>query len=227
MTTVIITRHGHVEGIDPPFFRGQSQLALTTQGRQEATLVAEHIASTWRPAAVRTSPLERCTMTGAKIAEACGLLPTIVEGLIDLNYGEWQGKTHEEVKKHWPQLYELWKTSPHLARFPSGESVQDIALRTADVFRGVVHDFPNESDTVILVGHDSVNRALLLQLLDQPLSAYWKIAQDPCCINVIKYEEGAIRALSINETQHTKSPNIRKKPGHPEVTLRPGPQVRA
>src|SRR5262249_27203357 len=118
MTTVIITRHGHVEGIDPPRFRGQTQLTLTRQGRQEAALVAEYIASTWRPAAVRTSPLERCAMTGARIAQACSLLPTVVEGLVDLNYGEWQGKTHEEVRKRWPQLYALWKTSPHLARFP-------------------------------------------------------------------------------------------------------------
>lgn len=88
MPTVIITRHGHVEGIDPPLFRGQTRLALTRQGLQEATLVAEHIASTWRPAAVRTSPLERCKVTGAKIAQACGLLPTVVEELIDLNYGD-------------------------------------------------------------------------------------------------------------------------------------------
>jgi broad specificity phosphatase PhoE len=106
-------------------------------------------------------------------------------------------------------------------------TLQDISLRSADVFPGVIRDFPNESDTVVLVGHDSVNRALLLQLLDQPLSAYWKIAQDACCINVIEYQDGAIRALSINATQHIKSPNINLKPNHPKVILRMGPQVRA
>jgi phosphoserine phosphatase len=166
-------------------------------------------------------------VTGAKIAQAYGLLPTVVEGLIDLNYGDWQGRTREEVKKRWPHLYGPWRTSPHLARCPSGESLQDISLRSADVFRGVIRDFPNDSDTVVLVGHDSVNRALLLQLLDQPLSAYWKIAQDACCINVIEYQDGAIRALSINATQHIKSPNINLKPNHPEVILRMGLQVRA
>jgi phosphoserine phosphatase len=77
-----------VERIDPPLFRGQTQLALTRQGLQEATLVAEHIASTRRPTAVCTSPLKRRKVTGAKIAQACGALPTVVEGLIDPNYGE-------------------------------------------------------------------------------------------------------------------------------------------
>jgi probable phosphoglycerate mutase len=200
MTTVVLTRHGHVEGINPPRFRGQHPLALTEQGYQEAKRTAQRIASTWRPAAIRTSPLERCIVTGREIAKACGLESSVSDDLQDLNYGDWQWKTHEEVKERWPQLYALWHGVPHLVRFPSGESLQDIALRSADAFRTMVKDFPN--DTVVLVGHDSVNRALLLQLLDQPLSAYWRIAQDPCCINVIEYEKETIRIVSVNDTRH-------------------------
>jgi len=56
--------------------------------------------------------------------------------------------------------------------------------------------------TVVLVGYDSVNRALLLQLLDMPLSAYWRIAQHPCCINEIDVVDGRIQVLRINETHH-------------------------
>jgi probable phosphoglycerate mutase len=54
----------------------------------------------------------------------------------------------------------------------------------------------------VLVGHDSVNRALLLELLEQPLSAYWRLAQEPCCINEIDVNEAGTRVRSINETQH-------------------------
>ena len=43
---------------------------------------------------------------------------------------------------------------------------------------------------------------LLLQLLDQPLSAYWRLAQDPCCINEIDFIDGQVRALRINDTEH-------------------------
>lgn len=202
MTTIVLARHGHVEGIPPPRFRGQHPLPLTERGQQEAIMTAERIASDWRPAVVRTSPLERCVMTGARIAKACGVQYVSIQGLLDLNYGDWQWKTYDEVDEHWPHLYALWRSAPHLVRFPSGELLQDIVLRTADVFRDVIEGFPG--DTVVLVGHDSVNRALLLQLLDQPLSAYWKIAQDPCCINVIEYENGTIRVVAINDTQHIK-----------------------
>ena len=56
-------------------------------------------------------------------------------------------------------------------------------------------------ETVVLVGHDSINRALLLELLDQPLSAYWRIAQDPCCLNEIDVS-ASISVRRVNETAH-------------------------
>jgi broad specificity phosphatase PhoE len=55
---------------------------------------------------------------------------------------------------------------------------------------------------VVMVGHDSVNRALLLQLLDQPLTAYWKLAQDPCCLNEVDIEGEQITVRAINDTSH-------------------------
>jgi broad specificity phosphatase PhoE len=53
-----------------------------------------------------------------------------------------------------------------------------------------------------MVGHDSVNRALLLQVLDQPLSAYWRLAQDPCGISEIDLVDARSRVSRINETLH-------------------------
>jgi phosphoserine phosphatase len=54
----------------------------------------------------------------------------------------------------------------------------------------------------VLVGHDSVNRALLLQFLDLPLSAYHRVAQNPCCLNEIDIGGEKVRILRINETHH-------------------------
>ena len=61
----------------------------------------------------------------------------------------------------------------------------------------------HREETVVLVGHDSVNRALLLQLLDQPLSAYWKLAQDPCGLSDIEvFAGGDVRVGFLNDTGH-------------------------
>jgi probable phosphoglycerate mutase len=56
--------------------------------------------------------------------------------------------------------------------------------------------------TVVMVGHDSVNRALLLQLLDQPLASYRKLAQDPCALNEVDIDGAGITVRRINDTSH-------------------------
>ena len=57
-------------------------------------------------------------------------------------------------------------------------------------------------ETIVLVGHDSVNRALLLQLLDQPLSAFWRIKQSPCTLNEIEVFGNQISVFRINDASH-------------------------
>ena len=165
-------------------------------------MTARRVASAWAPAAIYTSSLERCVATGEAIGRACGVEPIPIVDLDDLDYGDCQWKTFEEVKEGWPRLYAQWFSAPQLVRFPNGESLQDIVLRSANALRRAVEGFPDGA--VVLVGHESVNRALLLQLLDQPLSAYWRIAQDPCAINVIENEGSAARVLSLNDTSHLR-----------------------
>ncbi len=201
MTRILLSRHGHVDGIRPARFRGRAELALTDRGLAQADALARRIAAHWKPVAVYTSPLQRCVATGARIAAACGVTASVHEGLGDIDYGAWQMRTHEEVSAESPEAYRLWRSAPHLVRFPGGESLQDVVARTADALRMVLAR--HAADTVVLVGHDSVNRALLLQLLDQPLSAYWRLAQDPCTLNEIEvFAAGDVRVGCINDTSH-------------------------
>ncbi|SAK89391.1 phosphoglycerate mutase [Caballeronia arationis] len=198
---VILTRHGEVEGIDPPRFRGRMQLALTDLGRRQAQALADALATRYQPAAVYTSPMQRCRDTAAVIATVCGGSAYVQPGMDDLDYGQWQWKSHEEALREFPDEFTLWKTAPQWMRFPGGESLQSVALRIADAMRDLLQSF--EDETIVLVAHDSVNRVLLTQALDLPLSAYWHIGQGPCCINVLDvYADGRTVVHSVNETAH-------------------------
>lgn len=201
MTRILLTRHGHVEGIKPERFRGRAELKLTAQGVAEADALAARIARHWKPAKVYTSALQRCVLTGGAIAKAARVLAEPLAGLMDIDYGAWQMRTHEEVEKEAPEAYRLWRTAPQRVRFPGGESLQDVMARTADVLRLVLAQ--HATDTVVLVGHDSVNRAILMQLLDMPLAAYSRLTQDPCTLNEIEVVAGGdARVQRINDTSH-------------------------
>ena len=200
MTKIVLVRHGHVEGIHPPRFRGREDLPLTKRGNVEARAVAQRIGSEWRPKKVYTSPLSRCIATGGAIANACGIEAQSIEQLKDMNYGTWQMKSYEEMATAEPKLYATWFAAPHLMRFPGGDSLQELVSRSADALRLVLER--HRDGTVVLVSHDSINRALLLQLADLPLSSYWRLAQDPCCINEIDVDDGRIPIRRINDTSH-------------------------
>ncbi|SRR5579885_320222 len=202
MTRLILTRHGHVEGIDPPRFRGRQELPLTAIGRAQILALARRIAAIANPAVVFTSPMQRCVDTARAVAEACGIAVEILPDLNDLDYGTWQWRTYDEMRAREPAMFATWMAAPHLVRFPSGESLQDIVARSADALRVVLERYPRDGDCVVMVGHDTINRALLLQLLDQPLSAYWRLRQAPCCLNELELRDGRVWALGINERQH-------------------------
>lgn len=200
MTKILLTRHGHVPGIAPERFRGREPLELTAQGRAQAAAVARRIASGWRVRKIYTSPLKRCVDTGAAIAKACGVAAEVCDDLNDIDYGAWQFKTLAYAKRADPDLFAAWFATPQIVRFPGGESLQDVAARAADALRFVLARHPH--DTIVLVGHDSLNRVLLLQLLGLPLTAYRRLAQSPCCLNEIDIDGGNVCIIRLNETYH-------------------------
>ncbi|HVY56878.1 MAG TPA: histidine phosphatase family protein [Xanthobacteraceae bacterium] len=208
-TRIILTRHGHVEGIRPRRFRGREDIPLTDLGRAQAKATAHRIAELWQPDGVFTSPMRRCVATGAAIADACGTSNQVLDTLDEMDYGEWQWKTHEEISRTFPELYRKWHAIPHLFRFPQGESLQDVVARVSGALRYVLQE--HRDRTVVLVGHNTVCRALLMQILDQPLSAYWRLYFKPCGISEIEFTDDVSRVLRVNETFHL--------PETPEVEL--------
>jgi phosphoserine phosphatase len=200
MTKILLTRHGHVEGIKPERFRGREPLDLTARGRAEAAALAQRIAGAWQPSHIYTSPLGRCIETATAIAKACGIAAKTCDELNDIDYGAWQFKTFTDAKAQNAALFAAWLATPHLVRFPNGESLQDVAARLANAVRMLLARHAEE--TIVLVGHDSVNRVLLLGFLDLPLSAYWCFAQEPCCLNEIDAGRGTVCVRGINATQH-------------------------
>lgn len=200
MIRLLLARHGHVEGIEPARFRGRADLPLTERGTAQAHSLAARIAAEWRPTVLYTSPARRCLATAAPIGQACKLEPRVLDSLNDIDYGAWQGRTYAEARTADPDLFAAWFATPEQVRFPGGESLQDLIARAADALRLMLAQ--GNAATIVAVAHDSVNRAALIQLLDQPQSAFWRFAQHPCCLNEFEIDHGRARATRINDTSH-------------------------
>lgn len=196
-TTLLLVRHGDVDGIDPARFRGRRDLPLTPLGQRQAEAAAKRIAAGWKATALYTSPLRRCLETAAAIAATTQLEPKTLDTLTDFDFGDWTWQTHEEVRKTSPRLFKLWRRAPQLLRVPGGEAIQDVVARGADAVRTILDRHAGE--TVLAVTHDNVIRCVLVQLLDMPISAYGRMVIGPCGIGEVVVDGSRIRVLRTND----------------------------
>jgi probable phosphoglycerate mutase len=198
--SIILVRHGEVQGINPPRFRGRTQLALTPKGVQQAELTAAHLLRTGRAGAIWAGPLDRCQRTARIIGQTQGLVADTQPALDDIDYGEWQGHTYEEIQQTDPAGFDSWMTHPDETRIPAADTLQQASGRAIAAMQAVLAE---RSDvTVIFVSHDSINRLVLLHALDMPLARYHDLEQAPCGISRLQYNGLRWKVRSMNETAH-------------------------
>ena len=74
--------------------------------------------------AVFSSPLRRAVATAKPLCEAAGIRMHLKEGLREIAYGQWEGKTPEQVNREFPDDYVRWlregRGSAHMSRDGSG-----------------------------------------------------------------------------------------------------------
>jgi len=200
MTELILVRHGETEWNVAEVFRGQIDIGLSETGVKQAELLAGHL-STSSIEAVYSSPLKRALKTAEAIAKPHKLKVKVEPDLIDLNFGRWQGLSHEEVKENYGELYTTWVTHPEKARMPDGETLDDVRKRVTRLVNGIIE---NHGGAVVIVGHRVVNKVMLCALLGLDNSHFWKIRQDTCGISTFTCQSGQFILTKHNDTSFLK-----------------------
>jgi broad specificity phosphatase PhoE len=202
MTLVILVRHGQTAWNRAERFRGHSDVPLNSTGLAQAHAAARRIVSTWRVDAVYTSPLRRAQETAQAIAQRSGLKAQPWEGLIDLNFGAWQGLTFDEAAAAYPDEYALWQTKPQRLRLPGGESMARARRRSSAAMLALATAHPQ--GTIVLVSHQVICRLLALAALGLSTAHYWQIQQETTAINVFEYVNGGWVTVTLNDTCHLR-----------------------
>ncbi len=205
MTQIILVRHGQTEWNRVEHFRGRFDVPLNETGLAQAAATGRRIAAEWRPIAIYTSPLSRAVKTAEAVAQHFGLTVQGEPGLIDIDYGAWQGLTPDEARVRWPEIVEAWYHAPQNAHIPSGETVDQGRARGVATVRTLAARHPDQ--TIVLVGHTVINRAILLGILRLNTDRFWHIRQDTCAINVFETEGDDFVLVSLNETHHLHAIN--------------------
>jgi len=201
LTRLVLVRHGRTEWNRVERYRGRADIDLDEVGRRQAEATAHRVAE-WQVAAVYSSPLRRALFTAEIAARRLGLGVSVLPGLIDIDYGEWQGLTPDEAAARYGGLYASWLKSPQSVKFPGGEGLEEVRERASEAVYEVVGQHPRE--TVVLVSHKVVCQTLILSLLGLDNSHFWQIVQDNCAVNVFEVRGSTPSALLLNDTCHLR-----------------------
>ena len=200
MVEIVLARHGETEWNVGEIFRGRIDVELNETGKKQAQLLAEYLRNK-KIEAVYSSPLKRALGTAETIADRHQLKVEITPGLIDLDFGEWQGLSHQEVKDKYKEIYAEWGNSPHLVTMPGGESLNDVRKRGIAVVNEVTAKYEG---TVILVSHRVVNKVLICALLGLDNSHFWNIRQDTCGTTTFTHDNERFILTEHNNTSFLK-----------------------
>jgi len=199
---IAIIRHGRTEWNEGEGerFRGRAEIDLNELGLRQAKATAASL-SHWKIDAIYSSPLKRALGTAQILASPFGLEVRPLPGLIDIDYGIWQGLSLEQSKAQDNQLYQLWQQSPHLVTFPKGESLAQVRMRAVAAINHLLAKHAGE--TVVLVSHKVVCKVLLCYFLGLDNSHFWQIEQDTAAISVVELRDNIFVLKLLNDTCHT------------------------
>lgn len=196
LTYMLLIRHGENEWVKQHRLAGRTPgVHLNDRGRQQAADLVPRL-ETQKLSAVYSSPLERCQETAQPVAAAHGLPVIPCPGLLEVDYGEWQGGSLKELSKtpEWKRV----QYHPSRFRFPQGETLRLMQNRLVDAVETIREDHPGQ--VVALFGHSDPIKSILAYYLGTPLDLFQRIQIDPASISLLAVREAGCMIMRMNDT---------------------------
>lgn len=186
---LVLIRHGETEWSRDKRHTGRTDLPLTAKGREEALLAGARVSQA-NFARVLTSPLQRARDT----CELAGLLPQaeIVEDLVELHYGDFEGLTTREIRETRPG-WEIWRDG-----CPNGELLAEAGERVDRVIARV-EDEPGE---VAIFAHGHILRVLAARWIGLDPSFGGAFPLGTGALSRLGHEREKRAILRWNDTSH-------------------------
>jgi broad specificity phosphatase PhoE len=139
-------------------------------------------------------------MTATTISNTLSIPVIQKDGLKEVNLGELEGITGQDMRSKYAEIYAAWREDPSDVAFPKGESIRELQTRAWRVVEEMEATHPD--DTVALVSHNFAIRSILCVFLGLPLSMFHRLRVDLASISIVYTNLDSYQVLSINDRCH-------------------------
>jgi broad specificity phosphatase PhoE len=199
-TKLLLLRHGQtVLSIDRRY-SGHGDPELTAVGMAQAAGAAARLGAVREITTVLTSPLQRARQTATAVAQATGAPLAVRPGLIETDFGEWEGLTFAEARDRDPELHAKWLGAEDIAP-PGGESFAAVRTRVAAELASIVAE--HEGETLVVVTHVTPIKMILRQALGGSAEILYRMHLDLAGLSQVDvFPDGGTCVRLVNDTSH-------------------------
>lgn len=192
MTTFLCIRHGKCDPIGKYVAGRIKGIHLNREGQEEVEELSIEIAK-MDIEKVFSSPLERACETAEIICRKMNLDYEVRHELIEIDYGDWSGKTIEEL--HGLTLWNLYNRQKSLLHVPNGEMIIEVEARMASFVEEIRRKYKGN---VILISHGEPIKCLIAHYAGVPIDLIGRIEIDTASVTTLVLDDYNAQLLCIN-----------------------------
>jgi len=200
VTTFLLIRHAHHDQLGKLIAGRMASVRLSMEGEREAEELAERLATT-RIDRLYSSPMERAQATAACIGQRLGLDVQTCQGINEVEFGGWEGRSLEELdgERMWSRFNRFRSGTSS----PGGEFMLQVQARMIATMESLRAQYPD--DTIALVGHGDPIKAAIACCAGIPLDLMLRIEISPASISVVTIDDYGPGILCVNHTAQLPS----------------------
>jgi probable phosphoglycerate mutase len=203
MHQLILVRHAQTQANTEGRWQGQKFDGLVTPlGQRQIEAVARRLTTTADDVvALYTSPLGRALQTARSIGDALGLDPVLEPDLREMDFGELDSWTMDEIAQKRPDFFQAWLDRDNRdLTWPGGESRRDFTTRASQAYRRILQTHPD--GTIVVVAHGGSLGVGIISTLGWPPNLFATFTMSNCGLTrlVYRYERWILQTL--NDTCH-------------------------
>ncbi|MEU6267580.1 bifunctional RNase H/acid phosphatase [Saccharopolyspora shandongensis] len=205
-TKMLLLRHGQTPMSVDRRYSGRGDVALTPLGERQVRAAGKRLAAmdgVITPdgiAPVIASPLTRTRQSAQAVVDATGGELHFHDGLLETDFGDWEGLTFGEASEQFPQLHRKWLGDPSIVP-PGGESLDAVYERVTAARDDLLARYAGQ--TIIVVSHVTPIKALLRLALDVGPSMFYRLHLDLASLSIVEfYPDGNASVRLVNDISH-------------------------
>jgi broad specificity phosphatase PhoE len=192
-----LVRHGETEGQSSIRYHGRTDVPLSALGRAQMERVRQALdgeAFVGVYASELSRAVEAATIVGATTHV------TRVAGFNEIDFGDWESLTAEEIQARDPERYARWVANRGDFGYPRGESTAALHARVVRALHDVLARTP--SGNLLFVVHKGVIRSIVAELLRLDDNQRHGITVALASIHIVRQDNGAWRAEVLDRIDH-------------------------